>query len=101
MARIEQRPDRYLHSPRLSARPDGGATLHLIAWHGAASMRQGESVARFSIAPDGSIGEPELSAAQPAIVALTRGDDIHASTDANAELEESRAGERVRIAAGI
>jgi hypothetical protein len=92
MARIEQRTDRYLHSPRLTQESDGGGTLHVIAW-----TAEGESVLRFPIARDGTLGEPSADAVQPAIVALTRGDDVHASQNDRAELEETRAGERVWV----
>ncbi|HEX5660991.1 MAG TPA: DUF3604 domain-containing protein, partial [Polyangiales bacterium] len=92
MARIEQRTDRYLHSPRLTQQADGSATLHLIAW-----LPEGESLVRFPIALDGAVGEPSADPVQPAIVALTRGDHVHASTTDRAELEETRGGERVWV----
>jgi hypothetical protein len=92
MARIEQRPDRYLHSPRLTREPDGSATLHTIAW-----QPDGERVLRFPIALDGSVGEPICSDVERAIVALTRGDRVVASADANSEREETRGDERVWI----
>ncbi len=98
MARIEQRPDRYLHSPRLTPRADGSATLHAIAW-----TPEGECLLRFPIASDGALGEPSADSRQPAIVALTRGDDVHASPNDRSELEETRAGERawVEFAHGV
>ncbi|MDB4985463.1 MAG: hypothetical protein JWN04_641 [Myxococcaceae bacterium] len=92
MARIEQRPERYLHSPRLTSRGDGTATLHVIAWQGAS-----ERVLRFAVGPDAAVGAAEESAEQPAIVALTRGDRVVASERAEAEQEETRAGERVWV----
>jgi hypothetical protein len=98
MARIEQRKERYLHSPRLTTRPDGGATLHLIAWSG-----DGERVLRYAIAADGAVGASEESAPVAAIVALTRGDEVQPTADEAAELEEARCGERawVELADGI
>ena len=92
MARIAQQKERYLHAPRLTATPDGGAMLHLIAWTGAH-----ESVFTVAIAADGSLGAEQMGEERPAIVALTRGDQIAASDDPRAELEEVRAGERVWI----
>ncbi|MDB4976189.1 MAG: hypothetical protein JWN48_4530 [Myxococcaceae bacterium] len=92
MARIEQRTDRYLHSPRLTAQPDGTAVLHLIAWQDTR-----ERVLRIAVGSDGSVGEVSEGAPQPAIVALTRGDLVEPSELPQAELEETRSGERVWI----
>jgi hypothetical protein len=92
MARIAQEKERYLHSPRLTSTPDGGAVLHLIAWSGAS-----ERVVRYAIAPDGALGASTDDAALPFVVALTRGDVVAESDDPHAELEERRAGERIHI----
>ncbi|MET0341274.1 MAG: CehA/McbA family metallohydrolase [Polyangiales bacterium] len=89
MARIEQLPDRYLHSPRLTRGPAGGAVLHLIAWEPA-----GERVVRFDVSRQGEVAPCDEDPHVPAIVALRRGDVIEPAGD-ESELEESRAGERV------
>ena len=89
MARIEQRPDRYLHSPRFTVEADGAARLHLIAWEPA-----GECVVRFRVDADGSVTPDAADAHVGAIVALSRGDRIVVAGD-ESEREESRAGQRV------
>jgi hypothetical protein len=90
MARIEQRPDRYLHSPRLTSNGDGTATLHLICWQGAS-----ECELCFAVGADGGIGAEREGPKRPAIVALTRGEKVAPSDRAQAELEETRGDERV------
>ena len=92
MARIEQRPERYLHSPRLTAHADGTASLHLIAW-----QSDGERALRFEVDETASLGALSEGPREDAIVALTRGDRVVATHDAQAELEETRAGERVWV----
>jgi len=92
MARIDQQSDRYLHSPRLTARADGSAMLHTIAWTGGH-----ERIVRFAIGADGSVGPAQEGEPSLAIVALTRGDVVEATADSRAELQEERAGERVWV----
>jgi hypothetical protein len=92
MARIEQRPDRYLHSPRLTTGEHGAAVLSLIAWQG-----PHERVLRFAIGADGSVGAEHQGEPLAAIVALTRGDVAEPSDDARAELEETRGAQRAWI----
>lgn len=90
MPRLAQSPERYLHSPRLKAGPDGTATLLAIAW-----QAQGESVISFRVAADGSLEAEQTGQPRPAIVALTRGDQIAETSETDVELAETRAGERV------
>jgi hypothetical protein len=92
MPRLAQRPERYLHSPRLVARDDGTACLSLIAWQSDA-----EHLLRVEVAADGSLGEEQLGPPMQGIVALTRGDSVEVSDDSDAELCETRAGHRVWI----
>ncbi|MEY4513685.1 MAG: hypothetical protein RLZZ450_5807 [Pseudomonadota bacterium] len=96
MARIDQQSDRYLHSPRLTSRPDGTATLHTIAWIGGPAGTH-EQVVRFAIGSDGSVGPAQAEEPALAIVALTRGDVVEPTSDSRAEQQEQRAGERVWI----
>jgi len=96
MARIAQRPDRYLHSPRLVALDGGGARLSLIAWVTQAGTGA-EHVLEIEVSADGSLGEELLGPPSPQIVALTRGSSVYPTDDAHAELREARAGERVEI----
>jgi hypothetical protein len=88
----EQRPDRYLHAPRLVSDGQGGATLFLIAWD-----REGERVLRVSVAPDGGLGQEEAGAPVRGIVTLRRGDFAEPSDDPRHEHEETRANQRVFI----
>jgi hypothetical protein len=99
MALLAQRPDRYLHSPRLVLRAPPGADdacaeLACIAWLPAHAE---ERLLHVDVAPDGSLGAERWGEARPAIVHLTRGERAEASDAAEAELEEARAGERVWI----
>jgi hypothetical protein len=92
MPLLAQRPDRYLHSPRLVPRGPAGATLAAIAW------QQGEErVLYVDVAEDGSLGPERLGPPQPAIVALTRGDVATPTDDPGAELTETREGARVWV----
>lgn len=87
MARLAQRPDRYLHSPRLVATEQGGALLSLIAW----STQLGhEQVLTVDVSGAGELGAEQLGPAQPHIVALTRGSTVEPSDDPRAELRERR-----------
>ena len=92
MALLEQRPDRYLHAPRLVAHAHGGATLHAIAWEPA-----GERVLTAHIAPDGSLGEQHSGPLHEAIVTLTRGDHVQPTDDPRHEHDEQRGEGRVSI----
>ena len=94
MARLPQRPDRYLHSPRLIADGQDQAKLRVIAWEPA--LRR-EHVLEVPIASDGTLGEERMAESHEQIVALTRGDHAAATEDASAELEEVRGSERVYI----
>lgn len=96
MARIDQQSDRYLHSPRLTSRPDGTAILHTIAWIGGPAGTH-EQVVRFAIGSDGSVGAAQADEPSLAIVALTRGDVVEPTADARAEQQEERAGQRVWV----
>ena len=89
---LSQSPERYLHSPRLQPSPDGTATLFAIAWQGS-----GECVVRWPVAADGTLGDEQLGPARPAIVSLTRGEQVRESDDTLAELEETRDGCRVWV----
>lgn len=91
MPRIEQRPDRYLHAPRLTLGADGAARLHLIAWEGDA-----ERVVRFAIDDAGAVTEIDAGPLQSGIIALTRGDRAEPG-DAASEREEARDGERTWV----
>jgi hypothetical protein len=95
MARLEQTPTRYMHSPRLLSAPDGTAALYLIAWEGDA-----EHVLRIPIAADGQLGTPVRVAEGPMVVALSRGDRAEPADDDRAEQEEQRGDERVWVEQG-
>ncbi len=88
MALLLQRPDRYLHAPRLVLR-DGRPELVCIAWFPAANE---ERLLRAPIGDAGEIERELLGPAQAAIVALTRGEHAEATDDSDAELRERRAG---------
>jgi hypothetical protein len=92
MARLEQRPDRYLHIPRLSPAAGGAACLHLVAWTGGS-----ERVLRIAIGPDGSLGAEQVGEPHPHIVTLTRGDHVAPSDDPSDEQRDARAGEQVWV----
>jgi hypothetical protein len=92
MARLEQRPDRYLHAPRLSPAPGAAGVLSLIAWQG-----DGERVLALPVGPDGVLGSEQGGAPQPHIVTLTRGDHVVTSDDPGDEQREARGGERVWV----
>jgi len=94
MARIAQRPDRYLHSPRLLSADGGGAVLRLVAWLPAT---EAEHVLELEVSADGNLGAERLGPAQPRIVALTRGSSVQPTDDAGAENRELRAGEEVAV----
>jgi hypothetical protein len=100
MPRLEQRPDRYLHSPRLLSHADGSASLFAIAWSSSAAAEQ---VLSWPIAADGSLGEERAGAPAQHIVSLTRGEQIAATDAPDVELSEQRAGQRVWVehAAGV
>jgi hypothetical protein len=95
MARLEQTPARYLHSPRLISVPHGTAVLSLIAWEGDA-----EHVLRVPVAADGQLGAPVRDAEGPRVVALSRGDRAVPTEDDRVEQEEQRDGERVWVEQG-
>jgi hypothetical protein len=97
MPRLEQRKDRYLHSPRLVAQPDGGALLSAIAWEGPAGEPGSERLVSWAVAPDGSLGPEQLGEPCARIVALTRGDQVLPSEAADGELHEERGGFRVWV----
>ncbi len=97
MARLAQRPDRYLHSPRLLTAAHGGAHLYLIAWEPQADPSGLEHLLEVDIAADGTLGAERTCASYAQIVALTRGDCVEVSEDPHAELRELRAGEQIRI----
>jgi hypothetical protein len=66
--RIDHREDRYLRNPRLVARADGGADLHVIAW-------MGETEAHLAIGLDSEgrpTGEERVLDRRPAILGITR-----------------------------
>jgi Protein of unknown function (DUF3604) len=107
---------RYLHSPRLVAQPDGGAALYAIAWccstfgstpsTSAARTRlqaAEERVLCWRVAGDGTLGALQEGEARPHIVALTRGAEVRETDHVRAELEEERDGYRVWVehAAGV
>lgn len=92
MVVLAQRPERYLHCPRLVSSAGGGATLLAIAW-GA----DGERVLQIQVGPDGQLGGEQLTPPRDSIVTLTRGDDVAVTDDARAEQEETRAGHRVWV----
>jgi hypothetical protein len=103
MPRIAQTEERYLHSPRLTAGPAGGALLSAIAWDrsaptGARAEQGGvERILTWPVAADGTLGAEQASPPSPAIVSLTRGDNAEVHSDVRAELEEVRAGYRVWV----
>jgi hypothetical protein len=105
MPRIAQTEERYLHSPRLTAGPDGGALLHAIAWYSSPAAPSGahECIVTWQVAPDGTLGPEQVSAPAAAIVSLTRGARAEVRADVRTELEESNAGYRVWVehASGI
>ncbi|HEX6241756.1 MAG TPA: CehA/McbA family metallohydrolase [Polyangiales bacterium] len=92
MPRLAQAQERYLHSPRLVSDVEGGATLYAIAWQGAE-----ERTLRWSVAPDGALGEAQEGPARPYIVALGRGSVVSEIDHVRAELEEQRDGYRVWV----
>jgi hypothetical protein len=92
MPRLPQVPERYLHSPRLVSRADGGASLHAIAWEGA-----GERILSWPVAPDGTLGAEQAGPAQAYIVALTRGAATEPTERVDVELEEQRDGYRTWV----
>jgi hypothetical protein len=94
MTRLAQTPERYLHSPRLTAGANGGALLSAIAW---SCARGEESVISWPIAADGTLGAEREGPANAAIVALSRGERAEVQDDVRAELEESRDGYRVWV----
>jgi len=103
MLLLAQRPERYLHAPRLWLRAGEGpgrAELACIAWYPRADE---ERVLRVALDDSGQLGAESCDAALPAIVALTRGDHVEVSDDPAAEQREERAGARVWIehAAGV
>jgi hypothetical protein len=92
MPRLAQTQERYLHSPRLTEGPDGGAILKAIAWEGSH-----ERLVTWQVASDGTLGLEQLSPPTPAIVSLTRGARAEVQNDIHAELEETRDGYRVWV----
>ncbi|MFW6050945.1 MAG: CehA/McbA family metallohydrolase [Myxococcota bacterium] len=82
MTDIAQRPDRYLRAPRLSPAPDGGASLHVIAW-----QPEGERLLRFRLGPAGApVGDPEPGPLHPGgVVALTPEDPPRPTDDVTVE----------------
>ncbi len=94
MARIAQRPDRYLHAPRLSPTEGDAARLTLIAWQIAEHT---EHVLALEVGPDGSLGPEQPGPACPQIVTLTRGARAEPTDDASSELREVREGQEVVV----
>lgn len=94
MARVAQRPDRYLHSPRLLSDGEGGACLVLIAWEPSSNV---EHRLEIGVNAHGELGEERITSSHGQIVALTRGDRADVTDDVHAELCEKRAEESVRI----
>ncbi|MFT3923562.1 MAG: CehA/McbA family metallohydrolase [Myxococcales bacterium] len=97
MALLAQRPDRYLHAPRLiRGDREGGAHVELvcIAWR---PTENRECLLRLALEAPDRLG-PELQGeSREAIVALTRGDRAAISDDPLAEQREERAGSRVWV----
>lgn len=90
---IEQRPDRYLRSPRLEATSDGGAFLHAIAWG-----PDSEYILRFTLQADGTTrGEPVALEHAPAIMGLKPLMPPTISDDPDAQDEAEQAGWRARV----
>jgi hypothetical protein len=102
MPLLPQRPDRYLHAPRLVLDERGeGAELVCIAWYCATSASAAidgvERVLTVPLNTDASFGSERLGPSRTAIVALSRGELAAESQASEAEQEESRAGARVWI----
>jgi Protein of unknown function (DUF3604) len=99
MPRIAQTEQRYLHSPRLTQGPDGGALLHAIGWYSSAAAPEGahERIVTWPVAADGTLGPEQVSEPAAAIVSLTRGARAEVRADVRTELEESNAGYRVWV----
>ena len=96
MARIEQRPDRYLRSPRLSAHHAGGATVYLVSWE-----PEGERITAFALnrcgSPTGPMAEGPLL---ERLVALEGRDPPRPSEDPGAELRAEDGEWRVQVEHG-
>jgi hypothetical protein len=89
MPAVAQLPERYLRDPRLVARPDGGANLHVVAWE-----PDGERLLTFRLDALGEPhGEPEAGALhREGIVALTPGEPPAPTDDVDVE-QHARDGE--------
>jgi hypothetical protein len=88
---IEQRPDRYLRSPRLVAEGEG-ARLTVIAWE-----PQGERVLSFPISRDLEVGAAAEGPLSDAIVALSPGPDPRPTDDVGVEDRDEAGGYRVEV----
>ncbi len=90
---IEQRPDRYLRSPRLEATSDGGAFLHVIAWG-----PDGEYILRFTVTPEGEVtGKPIALEHAPAIMGLRPSMPPTISDDPESQDEAAHSGWRAQV----
>src|SRR5512139_4022954 len=87
MSLVEQTRDRYLRSPRLVATPDGGATLHALAW-----CDGGERWLRFPVDSVGVAGAPDEGPLERAIADLTHAVPPEPTSDPTEEDRIGRGG---------
>lgn len=78
---IEQRPERYLRAPRLTAHGSGGATLHAISWEPG-----GERIIAFAVNAAGQVLEEARGPLTAGIITLTGNGSPRPTDDSGAEM---------------